>query len=178
MLSVLGRCGLRILRRTSPASIKGPWTMKFTFSQPRLSTVSCFVFSLFLRVCVHAHTLLCVSLFSVAWHRSYPAGRHPNTTGNDHTLRRLTSLSLSFSISRCVFQRLPLPRPSPLLSPLRIPPPSVRFLLSALISLADIRTGKRQWNVARLDWINTCVECTLLNINYKGLKMSGIHLRR
>lgn len=82
-------------------------------------------------------------------------GHHPNTTGNDHTLRRLTSLSLSFSISRCVFQRLPLPRLSPLPSPPRIPP-SVHFLLSALISLADIRTGKRQWNVATLDWINMC----------------------
>lgn len=73
MFSVLGRCGLRILRHTSPASTKGPWTMKFTFSQPRLSAVSWGGGSLFLRVCVHVHTLLCVRLFSVAWHWSYPA---------------------------------------------------------------------------------------------------------
>lgn len=115
MFSVLGRCGLRILRRTSPASTKGPWTMKFTFSQPRLSTVRCFLFC-FLSVCMGTH--FCAWGSSV-WPGTGPIlldsfGRHPNTTGNDHTLRRLTSLSLSLSISRCVFQRLPLPRPSPL----------------------------------------------------------------
>lgn len=44
MFLVSGRTGSRIRRPTSPASTKGRWTMTFTFSQHRLSTVSlCFV---------------------------------------------------------------------------------------------------------------------------------------
>lgn len=159
MFSALGKRGLRILRHMSPASTKGPWTMKFIFSQLHLSTVS---FLKALNVCMCAWG-------SSVWPGIEPIllcafGCHPNTTGKDHTLRRLTSLSLSFSFSRCVFQRSPRP-PTLTLTP----PCPVYFLLSALIALADIRTGKRQCNVAALTatlgWINTCTgstDCTPL----------------
>lgn len=36
MLSVLEKSGLRILKHMSPASTKGPWTMKFIYSQLHL----------------------------------------------------------------------------------------------------------------------------------------------
>lgn len=59
MFSVLGKSGLRILRHTSPASTKGPWTMKFIFSQLHLSTVS---FLKGLNMCMCAHTSVCGAL--------------------------------------------------------------------------------------------------------------------
>lgn len=159
MFSVPARAGPRIRRRTSPASTKGPWTMTFTSSPPRLSTVR--LPKSFERVCarththarVHTHTLVCGLAPLLSSLSSF--GRHPDTTGNDSAPRRLTSPSLSVSISRCVFQRLP-PQP-PLSSRLlpaspTLPTPtypnlypthhSARFLLSALISPADTRAGK------------------------------------
>lgn len=57
-------------------------------------------------VCVHFSERECLQ----CWPGTEPIllsafGRHPNPTGKDHTLRPLISLSLSFSFSRCVFQR-------------------------------------------------------------------------
>lgn len=107
MFSALGKSGLKIQRHMSPASTRGPWTMKFIFSQLRLSTVSFFFFLERVKY-VYELALLCAWGSSV-WSGTEPillsaVGRHPNPTGKDHTLRPLISLSLSFSSFRCVFQ--------------------------------------------------------------------------
>lgn len=149
----------------------------YIFTAPTFNgKLFCF-FSFSASLCTCAHTSVREALqcglapVLSCWTSSQHYWQWSHSQASDITLFILLHFPL------CLSTAAPSPPVSPPL-PSAYPPPSVRFLLSALISLADIRTGKRQWNVARLDWINTCVECTLLNINYKGLKMSGIHLRR
>lgn len=86
--------------------------------------------------------------------KSVPArflfGSRPNAAGEDHALWPLISLFLSFSCSRCVFQQSFPSRPA-------------YFLLSALISLADISAEnkkKKRAKPATLDWITTCTGST------------------
>lgn len=48
-------------------------------------------------MCACVHTSLCMMIFTVAWHRAYPAlciWTSSRVTGKDHTLRPLISLSL------------------------------------------------------------------------------------
>lgn len=78
-----------------------------------------------------------------------PFGSHRTVAGEDHALWPLISLFLSFSCSRCVFQQ-------------SSPSPPAYFLLSALISLADIsaENKKKRAKPASLDWITTCAGST------------------
>lgn len=150
MFSALGRNGRRIQRHMSPASTRGPWTMKFIFSQLHLSTVS-FVKG--------SHMCMCVCFlehedFNVVWHWAYPAlcrwtssqpyWQRSHSEASDITLFILLLFPLCLSA--------PIPTPSP-------PSCPIHFLLSPLISLTHIRRGKCQCNVAllmaTLDWINT-----------------------
>lgn len=166
MLAVPGKSGLRIPRHTSPASTRGPWTMKFIFSLLHPSTVS------FWRgwACECIRTFLCMSIFRVVWRWAYPAlcvwtpsqsyWQRSHSEDSDITLFILLLFLLC-------------------LSALTPPPPlPVYFLLSPLICLTDIRKGDVQCNVPvlTLDWINTCTGFTLpsTQINYNLLKMFGI----
>ena len=95
-------------------------------------------------VCVCVYVCISVGAWrSSVWPGTGPillsaVGRHPNPTSKDHTLRPLISLSLSFAFfPAAYFSDHPLPPSLP-----------IHFLLSALISLADTRTGKCQCNGA------------------------------
>lgn len=167
MFSVLGKSGLKILRHTSPASTKGPWTMKFIFSQLHLSTVSVLK-GLNMCMCVHfsvrddLHCGLAMSLSC-----SLPLDVIPTL------LAKITLSGLWYHFL------YPSPFPAVSFNDHPQPPSLPPFLLSPLISLTDIRTGKRQCNVAvltaTLDWINTCTGfADSAHINYKQLKMYGI----
>lgn len=140
MFSVSVRTGSRIRRRMSPASTKGRWTTTFTFSQRRPSAVSFSFVLVFEMTGVHVHPR-----GSLSFSRPFGAGL-------DHTLWPLISLFLSFSCSHCVFSAI-----------IPLPPHPAYFLLSALISLADISTEnsqKKREKPATLDWINTCTGST------------------
>lgn len=149
MFSVLGKSGLRILRHTSPASTKGPWTMKFIFSQLHISTVSLLSgWDMCMSVYEDLQCGLALSLSC-----SLP-------------LDIIPILLAKITLSGLWYHSLyPSPFPAVSFSAHTLPPSCpVYFLLSPLISLTDIRTGKRQCNVAALsatlDWINTCTGLT------------------
>lgn len=136
MFSVLGKIGLRILRHMSQASTRGPWTMKFIFLQLHLSTVS---FLKDLNMCA----LFCT------WGSSVWSGTEPILFS---ALDVIPNLLAKIRLSGLWYHPLyPSPFPAVCFSSHPHPPSCpVYFLSSPLIFLADIRTGKRQCNVAML----------------------------
>lgn len=93
-------------------------------------------------ICVYVITSLCMKVFSVVWHRAYPA-LCLWTSSQPHWQR---SHSRASDITLFILLLFPLCLSA--LTPTL--PCTVCFLLSPLISLADIRTGKCQCNVAAL----------------------------
>ncbi len=105
MFSVLGKSGVRILRHMSPASTKGPWTMKFIFSQLHLSTVSLLKGSN-MCMCAHFSVRECLQCgLALSPSCSLPLDIIPTLLAKITLSGLLISLSLSFSFSHCVFQR-------------------------------------------------------------------------
>lgn len=151
MFSALGRSGPRIQRHMSPVSTRGPWTMKFILSQLHLSTVS-FVKG--------SHVCMCVGFFGAwgfsMWSGTRPIllsafGCHPNPYWQrSHSQASDITLFILLLFPLCLSALIPTPSP---------PSCPIHFLLSPLICLTHIRTGKCQCNVAllmaTLDWINT-----------------------